>query len=149
MADEIDNVLEKLARDVEAAVHSMYRGDVRQATVKARTGNLIREAADALRARGTTSPEATAASAPPSASAVSPAAPPSGRPSAPVALGALLGWSPEEGQAVMKCVTAWLPMGSPANATPDSKCVAAGREMVPSWGERERARAALRRVSPA
>jgi hypothetical protein len=135
MADPVDEVLEKLARNVEAAVHSLYRGDLRQATAKARTGHLIREAAEALRGSA-----AAAAPAPTAALA-------GGRPSAPTVAGAVVGWSRAEGEAVMKCVTAWLPMGAPASATPESKCISSGREMVPTWGERELARSALRKVT--
>jgi hypothetical protein len=62
-------------------------------------------------------------------------------------IGIDLGWTREEGEVVMKCVMAWMPMGSPSSATPDSKCIAAGREMVPTWGDRERARAALKKVT--
>lgn len=134
MADNIDAVLEQLVKDVEAAVHALYRGDMRQATAKARTGGLARVAAEAIRGGG--APAAPSA-ARVSASFVSPVE----------AAGASLGWNREEGEAVTKCVLAWLPMGAPSNAAPESKCVAAGREMVPSWGERERARAALRKVT--
>ncbi len=138
MADEIDDVLDKLVKNVEAAVHSLYRGDMRQSTAKARTGHLARDAADAIRAR------AGSASAP---AGEAPRSGPVGRASAPAMLGAIVGWSQEEGQAVMKCVMAWLPMGSPTTATPDAKCIASGREMVPTWGEREQARAALKKVT--
>jgi len=137
MADDIDAVLEKLARDVESAVHGLYRGDMRQATAKVRTGHLIRAAADALRS------QATGVDAPLSPGAMTPAA----RSSAQTTVGAIVGWSRSDGEAVMKCVTAWLSMGAPSSASPDSKCVAGGREMVPTWGERERARAALRALS--
>lgn len=133
MADVIEDVLGRLAREVEQAVHALYRGDVRQATAKARTGHLVREALDALRAQG-------AAPSAPRTGSFPAAAPPS-------VAGSGVGWTRDEGEAVMKCVTAWLPMGSPASATPESKCVAAGREMTPTWGERERARAALRRIT--
>jgi hypothetical protein len=141
MADEIEQVLDKLVKNVEASVHALYRGDMRQETAKARTGGLAREAAEAIRAHlGAASGVPT----PPSA----PSAPgPVGRPSAPTTIGTLIGWTREEGEAVMKCVTAWQPMGSPASATPDSKCIAAGREMVPTWGERERARGALKKIA--
>ncbi len=131
MADAIDQVLDRLVRDVESAVHALYRGDTRQATAKARTGHLLREAADALRA--------VAGGAP----AASPAAPPAGVAATEVSVG----WTREEGEAVMKCVTAWLPMGPPASAAPESRCIASGREMVPTWSERERARAALRKIA--
>ena len=133
MPDALDEVLDRLARNVEAAVHSLYRGDVRQATAKARTGNLVREASEALRAQMALAPSGGAA--------------PASRLSAPAVAGAAVGWSRAEGEAVMKCVTAWLPMGSPSAATPESKCIASGREMVPTWGERELARAALRRIT--
>jgi len=139
MADAIDDVLDTLAKDVEAAVHALYRGDVRQATAQARYGHLIREATDALRARGAAPTAPSEHGGSPHASV---AAPPS-------AAGAGVGWSREEGEAVMKCVMAWLPMGSPVSATPDSRCVAAGREMVPTWGDREQARAALRKLTTA
>ena len=145
MAQEIDEVLEKLARDVEVAVHALYRGEVRTATAKARTDHLVRDAVNALRAAQSAAPAAPAApaAAVDDLGAVSPR-PPASRPSV---AGAAIGWTTEEGEAVMKCVTAWLPMGAPSTAAPDSKCIASGREMVPSWGERERARLALRKAT--
>lgn len=139
MAKDIDEVLDKLARDVEIAVHALYRGEVHAATAKVRTGHLVRDAATALRALSSAGPALTE----PGAASPRPPA------SAPSVAGAAIGWTPEDGEAVMKCVTAWLPMGPPASASPDSKCVACGREMVPSWGERERARGALRKLTPA
>ncbi len=146
MADEIDEVLDKLVKNVEAAVHALYRGDTRQETAKARTGGLAREAAEAIRARLAGS---VGAPTPPTPAAAPQAAPPGpvGRASAPMTVGAVFGWTRDDGDAVMKCVTAWLPMGAPSSAAPESKCIAAGREMVPTWGERERARAALRKVT--
>jgi hypothetical protein len=134
MADAIDEVLNRLARDVEAAVHAMYRGDVRQQTAKVRTGQLVRDAAEALRA-------AIGASAPAAGPSVA------NRPAALSMAGAAVGWNREEGEAVMKCVTAWQPMGSPATAPPESRCIAPAREMVPTWSERERAREALRKIT--
>ncbi len=134
MADAIDEVLDRLARNVEAAVHAMYRGDVRQQTAKVRTGQLVREAALALRVHvGVPTP-----SAHPSVAS---------RPSALSVTGAAVGWSREEGEAVMKCVTAWLPMGPPSSAPSESRCIAPAREMVPTWGERERAREALKKIT--
>jgi hypothetical protein len=137
MSDEIDQILDKLAKDVELAVHALYRGEVRQATARARTGHLVRDAVSALRARSATS----AVPGPSGTSSRHPA-------TAPSVAGAALGWTREDGEAVMKCVTAWLPMGPPSSAAPDSKCISSGREMVPTWGERERARAALRKLTP-
>ncbi len=139
MPDQVDAVLERLARDVELAVHALYRGEVRQATAKARTGHLVRDAALALRG-GT----------PPSSPTLHDGAPsprtPATRPSI---AGAAVGWTDEEGEAVMKCITAWLPMGPPSSAAPDSVCIAAGRAMIPSWRERELARGAVRKLNPA
>lgn len=150
MADEIDQVIDKLAKDVETTVHAMYRGEVRQHTVQVRTVNLVRDAVAALRARSAGGP----ASGDPAAGNPAAGGPGAGAESqrtpatSPSVAGAAVGWTREEGEAVMKCVTAWLPMGSPRSAPVDSKCIASGREMVPSWGERERARAALRKLTP-
>mgnify|MGYP001350115380 FL=1 len=47
----------------------------------------------------------------------------------------------------MKCITGWIPMGSPRDAAAESKCVAAMRELTPTWGQREKAREAVRRIS--
>lgn len=138
MAKDIDQVLDKLARDVEIAVHALYRGEVHSATAKVRTDHLVRAAAAELVALSSAGPSLERPGS------VSPRPPAS----APSVAGAAVGWTPEDGEAVMKCVTAWSPMGPPAFAPPDSKCIASGREMVPSWGERERARAALRKLTP-
>jgi hypothetical protein len=134
---EIDKVLEKLAKDVEAAVHAMYRGEVRQGTAKARTDGFVREAHASLKS----AVEQAASSAPPPM--------PSPRPSvaAPVVAGAAVGWSKEEGEAVLKCITAWLPMGPPNTADPNSKCIAAAREITPTWDQRQKAHAAVKRLS--
>jgi hypothetical protein len=147
MADQLEAVLEKLAKEVEMAVHALYRGEVRQATAKARTGHLIRDAVESLRGSSPALPTTTPPVAPPVHStdgAVSPRTPAS-RPSI---AGAAVGWSDEEGEAVMKCITAWLPMGAPSQAPPDSKCIPSGREMVPTWRERELARGAVRKLNP-
>lgn len=139
-ASEIDRVVEKLAKDVEAAVHALYRGEVRQMTAKARTSAIVKEARAAL-------DKLIAADAP---SGERPSAgPASARPSAaaPVAMGAAVGWTREEGEAVMRCINAWLPVGPPSGMSPDAKCIAAARELAPTWAQRERAREAVRRVS--
>jgi hypothetical protein len=135
---DIDKVLDKLAKDVEQAVHALYRGEVRQQTAQARTGNFLREARAALKAA------IEQEGARPSASAM-----PSPRPSvaAPVMAGAALGWTKEEGEAVQKCITAWLPMGPPNAADPNSKCIAAASMLVPTWGQRQAAVAAVKRIS--
>ncbi|MBM4194388.1 MAG: hypothetical protein FJ202_08435 [Gemmatimonadetes bacterium] len=136
---EADRVLEKLARDVEAAVHALYRGEVRQQTAKARTEGILRDARLALKsAVGAVGAESAApAATSPRPPAASPALP-----------GAAIGWSKDEGEAVMKCINAWLPMGPPRDAQPESKCIAAARELAPTWGQRERAREAVRRLLP-
>lgn len=136
-ASDLDQVLDKLAKDVEAAVHALYRGEVRQMTAKARTDGILQKAkADAA--------QATAGGARPSTPvAVSP------RPSvaAPAIAGELVGWSKEEGEAVQKCITAWLPVGGPRDTAPDSKCIPAASMLLPTWGQREKAREALKRIT--
>src|SRR5579884_2765511 len=112
----IDQVLDKLARDVESSIHAFYRGDVRQHTQRVKTDTFVREARTALLA-------ITAGGAP----APNAAAPAAGG-------GAL---SPDEITAAMRCVMAWQPMGPPTSASPASRCVAGAKEMVPTWGERE------------
>ena len=119
---QLNSVIEKLVKDVELAVHAMYRGDVRQNTAKARTDTHRKAAYDALR---------------PLVGGDAPAKPlPNG--------GAAL--TADEATALMRCVMAWLPMGAPNAAAADSRCVAAARELFPTWGDRERARAAIKRV---
>ncbi|MBX9929224.1 MAG: hypothetical protein K2X99_09955 [Gemmatimonadaceae bacterium] len=136
MPAEYDAILQQLAREVESAVHALYRGDVKQSTARARTGQYVRAAADAL-----------AKLAPASAAA---AGSPSPRPNvgSPAIPGASVGWDKDESAAVMKCVMAWLPTGTPSTTPPTAKAVAAGRELSPTWGERELARAALRKLDP-
>lgn len=136
---DLDRVLEKLAKDVENAVHALYRGEVRQQTSRARTGAIIREAQAAIQqavkdAGGAVSAASTMPSPRPSVAGIA-------------AVGESVGWSREEGEAVLKCITAWLPMGPPKSALADSKCVSAMRELTPTWGEREKAREAVKRVS--
>jgi hypothetical protein len=150
-ASEIDRVLEKLAKDVEAAVHSLYRGEVRQLTARARTEGLVRDARAALESAVSAAapaapaprPSTTPTSTPPTSGVASP------RPSvsAPVLAGGAAGWTREEGEAVMKCITAWLPVGPPATTDPQSKCITAMKDLTPTWGQRERAREAVRRIS--
>jgi hypothetical protein len=120
---QLNSVIEKLVKDVELAVHAMYRGDVRQNTARARTDTHRKAAYDALRPLVGSAPSAAPA--------------PGG------AAGAL---NADEAAALMRCVMAWLPMGAPNAAAADSRCVAAARELFPTWGDRERARAAIKRV---
>ena len=123
---QLNLIIEKLVKDVELSVHAMYRGDVRQNTAKARTDTHRRAAYEALR------PLIGSGSAP------------SGAPSATLPNGS--GLNAAEATAIMRCVSAWLPMGAPSAAPPDSRCVAAARELFPTWGERELARQAVKRV---
>jgi hypothetical protein len=132
----IDAVLEKLVKDVEAAVHALYRGEVRQLTAKARTDSLLHDARTALKRAVGEGPDA-------------PPAPGTARPSvaAPVIAGSAAGWSRDEGSAVMKCINAWLPVGPPSGMDPNGKCIPAARELAPTWAQRELAREAVRRIS--
>lgn len=123
--EQLNAVIEKLVKDVELAVHAMYRGDVRQNTARARTDGYRRAAYEALR---------------PLVGGAAPAAAPAGRASGAGAL------TPEESAAITRCILAWLPMGSPSAAAPDSRCVAASRELIPTWGERDRAHQAVKRL---
>jgi hypothetical protein len=124
----LGDIIDKLARDVEAAVHALYRGDVRQNTAKARTEVHRRAARDAV---AQLVGDGDGASAPPTT----------------VTAGSPTALSADEVEALTRCVMAWLPMGAPSAAAADSRCVPAGRELMPSWGEREKARQAARRLS--
>ena len=132
---EFDRILDKLAKDVESAVHALYRGEVRQATAKARTDHLVHDARAALAAAS--APRASESHAGPT------------RPSfaAPTRAGERLGWTAEDSDAVLKCITSWLPMGGPGSTTPDMKCIAPAKMLIPTWGERERAREAVKRIT--
>ena len=120
---QLNSVIDKLVKDVELAVHAMYRGDVRQNTARVRTDTHRRAAYEALRPL-----VAAEGAAPASASGVT------------------VPLEEAEATAIMRCIMAWLPMGAPNAASPESRCVAAARELFPIWGERERARQAMKRV---
>ena len=145
MSADIDQILEKLAKDVEAAVHSLYRGEMRQNTAKARTGHLVQDArakvADAL--GGAANAVSDGPVSRPTPVAMSP------RPSvaAPTLAGAAFGWTKEDSDAVFKCINAWLPMGGPQSTAPDTLCIAPGKMLIPTWGERERAREAVKKLT--
>jgi hypothetical protein len=55
--------------------------------------------------------------------------------------------SAEEAAAITRCIMAWGPMGNPSEAALDSRCAPGAKELVPSWGDREKAREALRRLA--
>ena len=121
----VDEILDKLARDVESSIHAFYRGDVRQHTHRVKTDTLIRAARESLAPMlaSTEGAPATASSA--NSNTMSMAA--------------------DEVAAATRCVMAWLPMGPPTSASAESRCVSAAKEMAPTWGEREKARLALKR----
>ena len=137
---DIDRILDKLAKDVELAVHALYRGEVRQETAKVRTDAFLRDARSAIAAAVAESGGVTGAGAAPT---VSP------RPSvaAPAIAGEAFGWTSDDSDAVTKCILAWLPMGGPTSTAADTKCIPAGKMLVPTWGERERAREAVRSIT--
>jgi hypothetical protein len=122
----IDEVLDKLIRDVEASVHAFYRGDVRQHTQRVRTDTFRNAARQTLEGMMTTD---------------GPARP---TPSSSAGMATL---TPEEVLAATRCVMAWQPMGGATMAIPEAKCIPAAREMSPTWAEREKARLALKRTS--
>jgi len=123
----IDEVLDKLIRDVEQSVHAFYRGDVRQNTQRVRTESFRNAARDSLHAL---IGEGGVGSA-----------------SAPRRSGATASLTRDEAVAATRCVMAWQPMGGTSFAVPEAKCIPAAREMMPTWGEREKARLALSRIA--
>jgi len=123
----LDQVLETLVRDVVAAVHAMYRGEVRQQTAKLKTDERRAAARTAL-LKLVSVPQPT----------------PGGVAPPPVAASTL---ASDEVAAVTRCVLGWLPMGDPRSAVPESRCIPAAREIAPTWGEREKARLAIRRAA--
>lgn len=153
--EQVERILDKLVKDTMSAMHAMYMGDVRGNTQRARTEvgrNEARQAFMDLLGLQSTRPSTTL---PATGAAVSPSG--IGRA---VGGGATSGIGPAVGggsaggalsqaeiDALRKCINAWLPMGAPSSATPDSRCIAAGRELVPTWGERETASAALKKVA--
>ncbi len=135
--DRLEEVIKNLVRDVAAGVHAMYRGDIRQETAQVRMSAFVAQARDALLpllASGR-----AGAFVPPSGIGA-PAAHATSNPGA-AALSA------EDLAAVTRCIMAWGPMGNPAEAAPDSRCVPGAKELVPSWGDREKAREAVRRLA--
>ena len=143
MPENLDDILAKLAKDVENAVHSLYRGEMRQHTAKARTGQYVLDAQSKVaEALGAASAAASGVVAGSSQVATSPRP----RVSAPVSAGAAVGWTTEDSDAVLKCINAWLPMGGPQSTPPDMLCIAPGKMLIPTWGERERAREAVRKL---
>jgi hypothetical protein len=134
LEDRLEEVIRNLVRDVAAGVHAMYRGDIRQQTAQVRMSAFVAQAREALL------PLITGAGNPPAG--VQPMSVGTLRP--PTSTSGPL--TAEEAAAITRCVMAWGPMGIPSDATSDSRCVPGAKEMVPSWGDREKAREAIRRV---
>ncbi len=121
---DLDQILDKLIADVEASVHAFYRGEVRQDTQRAnssRQKTAAREALTAMTAGGSAQTGGAATGHSPAL-------------------------APDEVAAITRCVIAWLPMGAPSTTSPQSRCLPAARELAPSWGEREKAMAALKQL---
>jgi hypothetical protein len=134
--DKLDEVIKNLVRDVAAGVHAMYRGDIRQQTAQVRMNAFVTQAREALL------PMLAGASG--GLTPLQPTSVGSFQPPVSATSGAL---SAEEAAAITRCIMAWGPMGNPSEAAPDSKCAPGAKELVPSWGDRERAREALRRLA--
>src|SRR5919109_3837695 len=132
--DKLDEVIKTLVRDVAAGVHAMYRGDIRQETAQVRMSAFVTQAREALlpllAGAGVSTGQAIR---------VGSLQPPMPGGAQPI--------SAEEAAAITRCIMAWGPMGNPAEATPDSRCVPGAKELVPGWGDREKAREALRRLA--
>jgi hypothetical protein len=135
LEDQLEEVIKNLVRDVAGGVHAMYRGEIRQQTVQVRMSAFVAQAREALLPLLT----GGARGMPPTS--VGSLQPPVARASESL--------SAEDAAAITRCIMAWGPMGNPSEATPDSRCVPGAKELVPTWGDREKAREAIRRVAGA
>jgi hypothetical protein len=135
LEDKLDEVIKNLVRDVAAGVHAMYRGDIRQQTAQVRMNGFVTQAREALL------PLLAGSSG---GLGLQPTSVGSLQPPLPSASESL---SAEESAAITRCIMAWGPMGNPSEAAPDSRCAPGAKELVPSWGDREKAREALRRLA--
>lgn len=159
--EQFDEIIDRLVKDTATAVHDMYRGALGGHTSRARTevgrqtahqavAALLGVTPTPMRLSGSTnSGTGPAANAPGMNAAPTPGAPHPASPARSSVATAAVPAGPvttEELDAIRKCVLAWLPMGAPAQAAADSRCVAAGRELIPNWGERELGRGALAKV---
>lgn len=142
-APHIDRILEQLVRDVEATVTASLASEEKHAAARLRLQQLIHEARQAILAAPSMSPTPGSGStrAAPRVSSPRP------RVSGPMVAGAAFGWTDEDSDAVLKCITSWLPVSAPASTPAESKCIAPGKMLIPTWGERERAREALKRIT--
>lgn len=124
--EQFTEILDKLMKDTASSVHELYRGQLRGETARART-EVGRQAAVQAVAELLGHPIS--------------------RPSGSVAVNVTPGiLQQKELDVLRKCVMAWVPMGPPNTAPPESRCVAGGREMIPTWGEREAARNSLSKL---
>jgi hypothetical protein len=135
LEDKLEEVIKNLVRDVAAGVHAMYRGDIRQQTAQMRMSAFVTQAREALL------PLLAGSSG---GSVMHPMSVGSLRPPASRASESL---SADEAAAITRCIMAWGPMGNPSEAAPDSRCAPGAKELVPNWGDREKAREALRRLA--
>jgi hypothetical protein len=133
LEDKLEEVIKNLVRDVAAGVHAMYRGDIRQETAQVRMSAFVAQAREALLPLLAGS---GVSAGPVRVGSLQPPVPGSAQPI-----------SAEEAAAITRCIMAWGPMGNPAEATPESRCVPGAKELVPSWGDREKGREALRRLA--
>ncbi len=136
LEDKLEEVIRNLVRDVAAGVHAMYRGDIRQQTAQMRMSAVVTQAREAILPLLSTAARTSG----PHAIGITPLQPPTPAPG-----GGQL--TAEEAAAITRCIMAWGPMGNPSDAAPDSRCVPGAKELVPSWGDREKAREALRRLA--
>lgn len=135
LEDKLEEIIKNLVRDVAAGVHAMYRGDIRQQTAQVRLGAFVTQAREALLPLLTGGGRRVSGGVSLAVGSLQP----------PVQSGGSL--SAEEAAAITRCVMSWGPMGNPAEATPESKCVPGAKELAPSWGDREKAREAIRRLA--
>ena len=140
LEDKIEEIVKALVRDVAAGVHAMYRGDIRQETAQVRMSAFVTQARNALVPLLAGASTGLAGLQPTSVGSLEP---PMDGPSGSGSLSA------EDAAAITRCIMAWGPMGNPSEASPDSKCAPGAKELVPSWGDREKAREALRRLAGA
>jgi hypothetical protein len=136
LEDKLEEVIKNLVRDVAAGVHAMYRGDIRQETAQVRMSAFVTQAREALLPLLAGSSGGVSGLDPTSVGSLHPHAPRGSE-----------SLSADEAAAITRCIMAWGPMGNPSEAAPDSRCAPGAKELVPSWGDREKAREALRRLA--
>jgi hypothetical protein len=133
--DKIEEIIKSLVRDVSAGVHAMYPGDIRQQTAQVRMSGFVTQAREALLSLIGRSGAGNVGLQPTSVGSFGP-------PSR-----ASESLSPEAAAADHPLHHAWGPMGSPSEASPDSRCAPGAKKLVPSWGDREKAREVVRRLA--